>query len=90
MPSLIGAVCTTFMMVSISISSAIVAPMQCEMHPNGCCSVQAYPQTICRSTDYGNGGTHGHMVMLGIIANVVPISFVVLCVCVVQQFPVLV
>ena len=88
MPSLIGVVGTAFMMVFISISSAIVAPMQCERHPNGYRTVQAYPQAICWSTDYGNGDTHRHMVILGAIASVVPISFVALCVWVVQQFPV--
>ena len=88
MPSLFGAVGTAFMVVFISISSAIVAPMQCERHPNGYLTVQAYPQAICWSTDYGNGGTHTHMVILGAIASVVPISFVALCVWVIQQLPV--
>ena len=74
MPSLTGVVGTAFMMVFISISSAIVAPMQCEIHPNGYRTVQAYPQAICWSTDCGNGDTDRHMVILGAIANVVPIS----------------
>ena len=87
MPSLIGAVGTAFMAVFISISSAIFAPVQCEGHPNGYQTVQAYPQVICWSTDYGNGDTHTHMVILASIASVVPISFVALCLWVVQQLP---
>ena len=87
MPSLIGVVGTAFMMVFMSISAAIVAPMQCERHPNGYRTVQAYPQAICWSTDYGNGDTHRHMVILGAIASVVHILRRIVCV-VVQQFPV--
>ena len=88
MPSLIGAVGTAFMAVFISISSAIFAPMQCDGHPNGYRTVQAYPQVICWSTDYGNGDTHTHMVIVGLIASVVPLSFVALFVWVVRQLPV--
>ena len=88
MPSLIGAVGTAFMAVFMSVSSAIFAPMQCEGHPNGYRTVEAYPQVICWSTDYGNGDTHTHMVRVGVIASVVPLCFIAVCVWVVQQLPV--
>ena len=88
MPSLIGVVGTTFMAVFITISSAILAPVQCESHPNGYQTVQDYPQIICWSSDYENGDNHTSMVVLSCIASVVPFSFVTVCVWVVMQLPV--
>ena len=87
MPSLIGVVGTTFMSVFISISTATLAPLQCDSHPNGYQTVQSYPQIICWSTDYENGNKHKQMVMLSVIASVVPCCFLAFCVWVVMQFP---
>ena len=87
MPSLICVVGTTFMSVFISISTATLAPLQCDAHPNGYQTVQSYPQIICWSTAYDNGDQHKQMVMFAVIASVVPICFVALCVWVVVQLP---
>ena len=75
-PALFGAVGTVFMAVIISICSAIVQPLQCDVHPNGLGTMRAYRQVIC----WGTEGEHKHMLIVGAVACLVPLAFFSMCV----------
>ena len=84
-PALIGAVGSIFMLGFISVTSAIVAPFQCDVHPNGEFTVHAYPQVICWNTDHGK--EHQNMVIAGLCASLVPLGFLAMCFWVVRSLP---
>ena len=86
-PSLIAAAGTTVMALLISLVSSIVAPLQCELHPNGYSTVQAYDQILCWSGDHGNGDKHLHMVVIALFLSGIPVSFIAVCSWVVVQLP---
>ena len=71
------------MALFISISSSSLAPFQCELHPNGQSTVQAYNQILCWS-----GLKHRDMVVVGVFLGVIPVSFIALSAWVVVQLPV--
>ena len=68
--SLVGAVGTIFMAVFISVSSSILAPLRCELHPNGQRTVQSYKQVVRWNSDYGL--EHRNMVVAAAFASLVP------------------
>lgn len=61
MPSLFGAVGNVFTAVVISVCSAFMQPLQCDLRPNGFSTMQTYRQVICRNTEdshqHGRVGT---------------------------------
>ena len=75
-PVLLGAVGTVFMAVLISVCSAAVQPLQCDVHPNGLSTMRAYRQVICWSTE----GEHRHMLIVGAVAGLIPLAFCSVCV----------
>lgn len=81
-PALTSAVGTIFMTAFISVSSAIVAPFQCDVHPNGEQTVSGYPQVLC-----WHSGQHQKMVLVGAVASVIPVSFLSMCVWVISSLP---
>ena len=83
-PALVGAIGTISMSFIISVCTTIFAPFQCEAHPNGELTVEAYPQVACGSLANGQYGT---MVTVGIVASLFPLGFISLCVWVVTRLP---
>ena len=82
-PALVGAVGTVFSAVYISVCSAIVQPLQCDLHPNGLSTMQAYQQVKCWDPE----GDHGHIIIVGAIASFVPLAFLSLCAWVTFSLP---
>lgn len=75
MPALIGAVGTVFSAFFISIVSSMLAPFQCNVHPNGLRTMVDYPSVVCwDDSPYGDGG-HAEMVTLAAVANLIPLVF---------------
>ena len=66
--TLFGAVGTVFMSIFISVCSAIAQPLQCDMHPNGVSTMQAYRQVTCWDPE----SEHQHMLTIGALASLVP------------------
>ena len=81
--TLFGAVGTVFMSIYISVCSAIAQPLQCDMHPNGVSTVQAYRQVTCWDPE----SEHQHMLTIGALASVVPLAFLSLCAWVTYSLP---
>ena len=77
-----GTVCTT---VFVSVSATVVAPFQCEAHPNGYSTMKMYPQVVCWSSDFG--GEHMTFVLVGLFGSCFVAGFVALCVWVVMALP---
>ncbi|CAE7674717.1 RPS6 [Symbiodinium sp. CCMP2592] len=67
----VGSVCKIFF---IAILSSILAPFQCNEHPNGMFTVQEYHSVFCNSR-----GPHLTMSIVGAVASLMPLSFLVLC-----------
>mmetsp|Transcript_18988 Transcript_18988/g.44264 ORF Transcript_18988/g.44264 Transcript_18988/m.44264 type:complete len:1820 (-) Transcript_18988:53-5512(-) len=74
MASLLGVIGSVFMMFYISILGTILLSMQCDEHPSGKWTVNAYPTIVC-----WEGGDHVPMVMVALIALVIPVSFLAKC-----------
>ena len=83
-PSLVGAVGTIFVAVFILVSSTILAPLRCDVHPNGQQTVQSY-QVVCWNSDYGT--EHRNMIVVAAFATLVPVGFIALCMWVVVSLP---
>ena len=75
-PALFGAVGTAFMALIISVCSAVVQPLRCDLHPNGLRTVQVCGEVVC----WQNGNEHQHMVIVGAIASLMPLAFFSMCV----------
>ena len=82
-PALIGAVGTVFGAVYISVCSAIVQPLQCEVHPNGLSTMQAYREVVCWDPE----GDHHRMMIVGALASLLPLVFLSLCAWVTHVLP---
>ncbi|CAE7862881.1 unnamed protein product, partial [Symbiodinium microadriaticum] len=63
-----------FLIFYISVFTAILAPFQCNYHPNGRSTVQEYHTVFCDGQD-----EHLHMSIIGGVATLMPISFLVIC-----------
>eukprot|EP00439_Symbiodinium_sp_Y106_P044569 s4027_g5.t1 len=63
-----------FLIFYISVFTAILAPFQCNYHPNGRSTVQEYHTVFCDGQD-----EHLHMSIIGGFATLMPISFLVIC-----------
>ena len=70
-PALFGAVGTVFNAVYISVCSAVVQPLQCNVHPNGQSTMQAYRQVICWDPE----GDHQNMLIIGALGESHSIGF---------------
>ena len=62
------------MVLFIVLFSVLLAPFQCNLHPNGSYTVKRYPTVFCDGT-----GQHAEMFWLGGFACLMPISFLVVC-----------
>ena len=82
-PALFGAVGTVFNAVYISVCSAVVQPLQCNVHPNGQSTMQAYRQVICWDPE----GDHQNMLIIGALASLIPLAFFSLCAWVTFSLP---
>ena len=82
-PSLFGAFGTVFSAVYISVCSAIVQPLQCDLHPNRLSTMRAYRQVICWDLE----GDHRRMMIVGALASLAPLAFLSLCTWVVFSLP---
>ena len=83
MPALFGAIGTVFMSVYISLCSAIVQPLRCDVHPNGLSTMQAYRQVVCWDPE----SEHQAMIIIGSFASLVPLAFLSLCAWVTYLLP---
>ena len=84
-PSLVGALGTILMTLFIAVSSAILAPLRCDAHPNGRRTVQSYQQVVCWEAD--SGLEHRNMVVMASFASLILVSFISLCMWVVVSAP---
>ena len=62
------------MVLFIVLFSVLLAPFQCNIHPNGSYTVKRYPTVFCDGT-----GEHSEMFWLGGFACLMPISFLAVC-----------
>eukprot|EP00971_Amphidinium_carterae_P267114 5298630-Amphidinium_carterae.1 len=76
------AVGTLLMTFIVSILSTMLAPFQCNWHPNGRSTVSWYPSVIC-----WEGGEHERMIYTGCVACIMPLTFFALTTYAVWQFP---
>mmetsp|Transcript_80860 Transcript_80860/g.237659 ORF Transcript_80860/g.237659 Transcript_80860/m.237659 type:complete len:1458 (-) Transcript_80860:181-4554(-) len=77
------AVGTLFMTFSISVVSVLVAPWQCDAHPNGKWTMHQYPGVLCWESE-----EHESMIIIGVIALLcIPLPFMAKCAAVVRAFP---
>ena len=83
MPALFGAVGTVVSAVYISVCSAIVQPLQCEVHPNGLSTMQAQREVVCWDLE----GDHQRMLIIGVVASLIPLAFMSLCAWVTFSLP---
>eukprot|EP00403_Amphidinium_massartii_P046182 CAMPEP_0178461950 /NCGR_PEP_ID=MMETSP0689_2-20121128/49577_1 /TAXON_ID=160604 /ORGANISM="Amphidinium massartii, Strain CS-259" /LENGTH=533 /DNA_ID=CAMNT_0020088809 /DNA_START=163 /DNA_END=1760 /DNA_ORIENTATION=+ len=60
----------------------MLGPLQCKKHPNDRQTVAWYPSILC-----WEGGDHSTMLVIGCIACLLPLLFLVLCIWAVRQFP---
>ena len=82
MPTLIGMIGTLFTVFYISMVSAVLAPFQCLLNPNGLWTIRGYQSVICWETS-----EHHMMLGSGIAALLLPLAFLIKCALVVLQFP---
>ena len=83
MPALFGAVGTVVSAVYISVCSAIVQPLRCEVHPNGLSTMQAHREVVC----WDPKGDHQRMLIIGAVACLIPLVFMSLCAWVTFSLP---
>lgn len=68
-----------------SISAIVLAPFQCESHPNGYSTLRTHPQVVCWSSDFGDD--HMVMVVVGAVGATISTGFVALCIWVIVTLP---
>jgi len=82
MHSMIGSIGTLFMVFYISVTSIVLAPLQCESHPNGKWTIRSFQSILCWDSE-----EHVTMLALSIVAFLlVPVAYYVGCIVVVRQF----
>lgn len=64
-----------FLLLFISVFASILAPFQCNLHPNGRLTLQEYDSVFCSGKD-----EHLQMSIIGGLAALMPLFFVALCI----------
>lgn len=78
---LLASVGTILLAFYVSVTAAVLGPLQCMDNPNGLRTVRGYPSVICWETD-----EHMLMVIISVIAVQVPLSFYAYCSWSVKRF----
>ncbi|CAK0896286.1 unnamed protein product [Prorocentrum cordatum] len=80
--ALVASIGTIFMVVYISVVTAVLGPFQCLEHPNGKWTIRGFPSVVCWET-----GEHISMIVVATVAVQVPLAFFAFCTRATAMYP---
>jgi len=81
-PSLVGVLGTVVLTFNVSIVATMLAPLQCNPHPNGKRTISRFPSTLC-----WEGGDQVGMIVMGLFSMMLPVGLIAVSCWASWQFP---